>query len=138
MILLDSNVLSALMADPPDERVERWLNRQPWASVWTTSITIFELYFGLELLPTGRRRARLAEILEQIVKELEDRIAGLDSIAAQRTAELMAARQKQGRPRDLRDTLIAGIALACHATLATRNTTHFEDAGIPLINPWKA
>jgi toxin FitB len=50
----------------------------------------------------------------------------------------MAARNKKGRPGDLRDTMIAGIALAQHAALATRNPAHFEDASIPLVDPWSA
>jgi predicted nucleic acid-binding protein len=48
----------------------------------------------------------------------------------------MASRHRKGRPVELRDTMIAGIVLACHATLATRNTPHFEDLAVPLINPW--
>lgn len=49
---------------------------------------------------------------------------------------VMASRQEKGRPGDLRDTMIAGIVLARHATLATRNITHFEDLSVPVINPW--
>jgi predicted nucleic acid-binding protein len=50
----------------------------------------------------------------------------------------MASRQKKGRPGELRDTMIAGIVLAHHATLATLNITHFEDLSVPVINPWLA
>jgi hypothetical protein len=49
---------------------------------------------------------------------------------------LMAARKMQGRPRDLRDTMIAGIVRAHHATLATRNLSHFDDISAPLVDPW--
>jgi len=45
-------------------------------------------------------------------------------------------RHKKGRPGELRDTLIAGIVLASNATLATRNTSHFDDLSIPVVNPW--
>jgi predicted nucleic acid-binding protein len=48
----------------------------------------------------------------------------------------MASRHRAGRPGDLRDTLLAGIVLAHRATLATRNTRHFEDLSVPVINPW--
>jgi predicted nucleic acid-binding protein len=50
----------------------------------------------------------------------------------------MASRQRLGRSRDLRDTMIAGIVLARHASLATRNVTHFSDIGATIINPWVA
>jgi hypothetical protein len=39
---------------------------------------------------------------------------------------------------DLRDTMIAGVVLAYHAALATRNTAHFDDISAVLINPWAA
>ena len=56
MIILDTNVLGALMRSVPDATVVRWLDRQPAESVWVTSITLFETRFGLALLPSGRRR----------------------------------------------------------------------------------
>jgi predicted nucleic acid-binding protein len=48
----------------------------------------------------------------------------------------MASRHSKGRPGELRDTMIAGIALAQHAALATRNTANFDDVPVTLINPW--
>ncbi len=138
MILLDTNVVSALMHELPVNEVWDWLNRQPRTSIWTTSVTIFELRFGIEIMALGRRRAALTQAFLSLIDKVEGRIAVLDRDAAERAAELMALNQKQGRPRDLRDTMIAGIALARHATLATRNTAHFADSGVPLINPWMA
>jgi predicted nucleic acid-binding protein len=56
--------------------------------------------------------------------------------AAKQASDLMAERHRKGRPVDLRDTMIAGIVRAQRATLATRNTAHFEEAAIPIVNPW--
>jgi predicted nucleic acid-binding protein len=50
----------------------------------------------------------------------------------------MASRKPQGRPGDYRDTMIAGIALSTRATLATRNTVHFADLSVSVVNPWTA
>ena len=61
-----------------------------------------------------------------------------DSAAATEAASLAAERQKAGRPVDLRDTQIAGIALARHATLATRTVRHFRDLKVPIVDPWAA
>jgi predicted nucleic acid-binding protein len=47
-----------------------------------------------------------------------------------------AYRQRKSRPVDLRDTMIAGIVVARHATLATRNVIHFEDLSVPVVDPW--
>src|SRR6266542_4231105 len=110
MIILDTNVLSALMRKAP---VVAWLDRQPAESVWITSITLFEARLGLALLPAGRRRQALETAFVQLLEEdLQNRVLDFDSAAASEAASLAAERQKAGRPVDVRDTQIAGIALA--------------------------
>jgi toxin FitB len=137
VIILDTNVLGALMRSVPDAAVVRWLDRQPAESVWITSITLFETRFGLALLPSGRRRQRLELEFDRLLREdLENRVLDFDSAAATEAASLAAARQKSGRPVDMRDTQIAGIALARHATLATQNLRHFADLEISIVDPW--
>ena len=114
-----------------------WLDRQPAESIWITSITLFEARFGLALLPSGRRRQRLESEFDRLLHEdLENRVLDFDGAAATEAATLAAVRQKSGRPVDMRDTQIAGIALARHATLATRNVRHFADLEIPIVDPW--
>lgn len=138
MILLDTNVLSALMRQSPDAEVIRWLDRQPRASIWTTAITLFEVRFGLQVMSLGRRRTLLVAAFERLIVEvMQNRLAPFDGEAAQYAADVMAVRQKKGRSGELRDTMIAGIALASHATLATRNVKHFEDLSITVVNPWE-
>jgi predicted nucleic acid-binding protein len=137
MIILDTNVLSALMRRIPDNHVIAWLDKQPRTSIWTTSVTILEIRFGLQTMPVGKRRAALMRTFETVLADkIGRRIAPFDMAAAQQAGDLMAVRYKQGRPGEMRDTMIAGIVLACHATLATRNTSHFEDLSLPFINPW--
>ena len=137
MIILDTNVLSALMRTIPDAAVLEWLDRQPADSVWITSITLFETRFGLALMPAGRRRQLLEAAFDDLLREdLENRVLDFDSAAATAAASLAAARQKSGRPADMRDTQIAGIVLARRATLATRNIRHFVDLKISIIDPW--
>jgi len=138
MIILDTNVLSALMRQTPDRNVIVWLDKQPRTSVWTTSVTILEVRFGLQVMPLGKRRSLLIREFETVLDKIGYRVAPFDAAAAQQAGDLMASRQKKGRPGDLRDTMIAGIVLAHHATLATRNITHFEDLSVPVINPWLA
>ena len=111
---------------------------RPRTSIWTPSITIFEIRFGLEIMPTGKRRAVLIEDLEKLLTSINHRITPFDTEAAQHASTLMASRKMQGRPRELRDTMIAGIVLSRHATLATRNMSHFDDLSTPLVNPWSA
>jgi predicted nucleic acid-binding protein len=137
MIVLDTNVLSAFTRPVPDKAVIAWLDAQPRSSVWTTSVAIFELRFGIATMPDGRRRALVEERADRIISEIiEARILPFDAIAADASAALAAVRQRQGRPGELRDTMIAGIAIARRATLATRNTRHFDDLPVPVVNPW--
>jgi len=137
MIILDTNVVSALMQQQPDPQVVDWLDRQPSESIWISAVTLFEGRYGLALLPDGRRKTLLQESFEAlIVQDLQSRIAHFDVTAANQAAELASQRKARGRPVDMRDTFIAGIALARRATLATRNVKHFADLAIPVVNPW--
>lgn len=138
MIILDTNVVSELMRQAPDARVIAWLDRQPRTSIWTTSVTILEVRFGLQIMASGRRRSLLVQAFEAMLDKMGHRIAAFDAAAAVQSAELMASRQREGRLRDLRDTMIAGSVLTQHATLATRNTAHFQDLSVPVIDPWAA
>jgi toxin FitB len=135
MVILDTNVLSAVMS--ADKNIIVWLDRQSRVSVWTTAITLLEIRFGLETMSSGRRKIEREAAFERVLTDkLEDRVLPLDEHAALQTALIMAARHRAGRPRELRDSMIAGIALAQRATLATRNVRHFDDLSVPVIDPW--
>ncbi len=137
MILLDTNVLSALMRSEPDPVVVRWLDRQPPESIWTTSITIFEVQYGLELLAEGRRRQQLEKAFASVIEDdLENRVAVFDQRAGLACGKLAAENRRAGRPVEIRDVQIAAIARTRKAALATRNLKHFEGTGVELINPW--
>jgi predicted nucleic acid-binding protein len=138
MIILDTNVLSALMRQAPDKRVVDWLDQQPRTSIWTTAVTVLEVRFGLQIMASGKRRSALVQAFDGVLDKIGHRVAPFDAAAAQQAGDLMASRHKKGRPGELRDTMIAGIVLAQHATLATRNTAHFDDISAPLIDPWAA
>ncbi len=136
MIILDTNVLSALMQQTPNQQVIAWLDRQPASSIWTTSVTVLEIRYGLEIMAAGRKRTLLLQAFEALLEKMGRRIVSFDADAAMQTAELMASRRRKGTPADLRDSMIAGIVLARRAGLATRNTSHFDDIPAQLMNPW--
>ena len=137
MIILDTNVLSALMRQVPDPPVVQWLDLQAPQSIWITSITLFESRLGLALVPDGRRRRALESAFARLLEDdLENRVLPFDSDAALQAATLAAERQRTGRTVDIRDTQIAAIAQARRANLATRNLRHFEGLTVAVINPW--
>jgi toxin FitB len=137
MIVLDTDIVSAIMRS--QEEVVGWLDRQAASSIWTTTITVFEIRSGLEAMPAGRRRASSeAAFAALLADDLAHRLLSFDAGAAEEAARLAAGRRLAGRTKDARDTMIAGIALAHNATLATRNVRHFEDLRVPVVDPWTA
>ncbi len=87
MIVIDTNVLSALMREVPERPVVDWLDRQAAESIWITSITLFEARLGLALLPKGRRRKALESAFDKLlVEDLEGRVLDFDQPAAEAAA----------------------------------------------------
>jgi predicted nucleic acid-binding protein len=137
VIVLDTNVLSALMQREADPAVVAWLDLQPSESVWTTAVTVFEIRFGLELLAPGRRKRQLEDAFSRALDEdFQGRILAFDAEAAENAASRAAERRAVGKTVDFRDIEIAGIVSARRAALATRNVRHFMDLGIELVDPW--
>lgn len=135
--MLDTNVISALMRRGQDAVVERWLDAQPSESVWTTSITVFEIAMGLEQLVTGKRRTELERSFATLLdRDLESRVVTFDLPAAVAAGRVAAERRSLGRPIEIRDAQIAGIAIARKATIATRNVRNLSALGAPVVDPW--
>ena len=139
MIVLDTNVISELMRRSPDPTVVRWLDGQPTESIWTTSITLFEVRWGLDLIAPGRRRRELEVAFEQLIADdLQGRVQLFDAPAANAAGSIAAKSQRSGHGIEVRDLQIAGIVAARRARLATSNLRHFEGVGIDMVNPWSA
>ena len=127
------------MLDEPDADVVRWLDQQPLRSIWTTSITVFEVRFGLARMDASAKKRRLSTLFDTLLNEdIRGRVFDFDTLAAERTAALMAELQDAGRSIDLRDGMICGIALVRRADVATRNVRHFAATPVSTINPWSA
>ncbi len=137
IIVLDTNVISELMRDNPDQSVVDWFDAQPTNSLFTTTITQAEILAGIELLPDGRRKNNLFQLAEYFFTSIFiGRVLVFDSDAASTYAEIFAQRQTLGRPISQSDCQIAAIARCQGATIATRNVTDFEGVGVELIDPW--
>ncbi len=137
MIVLDTNVMSALMRTTPEPAVVAWLDIQPPESIWTTSVCIFEIRYGLNILPPGRKRERLERAFDlTLTEDLESRVLDFDRPAALAAARISANFRTAGKNVEIRDVQIAGIVSTRQGTLATGNTKHFVEAGIALVNPW--
>jgi predicted nucleic acid-binding protein len=139
VILLDTNVISEPYRSHPDSAVRKWLNTQVQRDLFLCTPVLAELHYGVELLPPGTRRKRLAEWVRYVEEEeFPDRILAFDRSAAREFARVATIQRRRGRAGGQMDVLIAAIALSHGAVLATRNVIHFADLGLDLINPFNA
>ena len=133
--LLDTNVLSEMTREVPHPGVIAFLAEQE--DLWLPSLVVHELEYGIQLLPQGRRRDHLQALLTSIVSTYADRILPLDRPAAESAARLRAQARRMGRPLDLGDALIAGIAQSNVLTIASRNVRDFDFVDVTVISPWE-
>ena len=139
MIILDTNVLSELMKKAPDMEVVKWADGLAYESFWITSITVMEIQYGINLLPTGKRKASLQQNFEDVLsKSFYNRIADFDSEAGKKAAMIGAKFKSVGKNVNLYDIQIVGTALMRGGVVATRNEKDFRDCGVEIINPWKS
>jgi predicted nucleic acid-binding protein len=137
MIILDTNVLSELMRPTPSARLVAWVAKQSATELFTTSITEGEIFYGIELLPKGKRRQGLLAAAEAVFAEdLAGRIFGFESEAARVFSKIAAHRRALGRPISHADAQIAAISQVRGAKLATRNVADFQDCGLEVVDPW--
>ena len=137
MIILDTNVISELMRPMPATQVVRWIDKQAAAGLFTTSISEAEIFYGIELLPRGKRREGLLAAAEAMfIDDFAGRVLGFDSNASRPFAAIAARRRALGKPIGHADAQIAALTRLHGAALATRNVADFDGCDIPLIDPW--
>lgn len=139
MILLDTNVISELWKPAPAPQVLQWLDAQATETLFLSAITVAELRYGIATMPNGKRRRIFQERLDaEVLPVFADRVLPFDLAAAQSYAELMANARTKGLAIAQADGLIAAIATAHDLSVATRDASPFEAAGVAVINPWVA
>ncbi len=136
MIVVDTNVTSELMRPSPSPAVTAWVQARDATGLYTTSITLAEVRYGIERLADGRRKDLLRSAAEDVFSAFADHILAFDATAAVDYAAIVSARDRTGAPIDGFDAQIAAICRAHGATLATRNIKDFHDTGIEVTDPW--
>ena len=137
--LLDTNVVSESARRRPEPRVAAWWSAQRSAELFVASITIGELVRGARKIPEPATARRYDEWIRQFVMpRFEGRILPFDARAAFLWGDIMAARDREGRPMPPMDGQIAAIAMLHTLTLVTRNVRDFRGLEVPILNPWDA
>lgn len=132
MIVLDTHVISELMLSTPDARV---MAQQSVAGLFTTMLTRAEIFYGLALLPQGRRHDDMVVAAQQMLDVyLAGGVLSFDIDAAMIYAEIAAGRRRIGKPLSQIAAQIAAVVRSRGAELATRNVPDFVDCGIVVVN----
>lgn len=137
MIVLDTNVISALMRPETNAPVIDWVDARRASDLWTTAVSLMEIRTGLLLMPAGKRREMLTSGFDRLLGGLlRGRLLPFDASSAEQASKVALKQQRRGKNVGIGDIQIAGIALANGAALATRNIKDFHDLDIPLVDPW--
>lgn len=137
MILVDTNVVSEAMSARPDPLVVSWLNAQAAETLYLPSVALAELLFGVGAQPEGGRKARLTAALDGLLALFPGRVLAFDQESARRYADMAVAARAAGRTLSVADGYIAGTAASRGFAIATRDTRHFQDTGVQIIDPWQ-
>ena len=138
MILLDTNVVSEAMKPLPNNMVLNWLNAQVAETLFVSSITFAELWFGVAAMPRGQRKLRLEDTVAGLADMYKGRILNFDLDAAKTYAQLAVLAKSKGQGFPATDGYIAAIAATQQFIVASRDTGPFSAAGVEVINPWSA
>jgi predicted nucleic acid-binding protein len=131
--LVDANVLSEPTKPAPNGKVVDWLSANE-RNLVVDSIVLGELCIGVHSLPAGRKKARLEQWFDGLTRTLD--CLPWDAAATRRWARLVVELKRKGRILPLLDTMIAATALEHGFTVATRNVSHFEPAGVKTFDPF--
>ena len=134
MFLLDTCVVSEGMRQVPDSDVDIWLRKQRNDELFISAMTAGELLFGIERLPTGRRRRVLESWYAATVSVgFDGRILPFDFAAS----EFWARLRSRHNVANTVDSQIAATALAHEFVVVTRNVRDFAYEGLKVLNPWR-
>ena len=138
MIVVDTNVISELMRSSPAREVVGWVRDHSQRDLYTTSVTLAEITYGIEKLDAGRRKDFLKSTADEIFAAFDKYVLAFDRPAALHFAKIVTNRARAGNPIDGFDAQIASICRSHRAALATRNVKDFEGTGIEILDPWAA
>lgn len=135
--LLDTNVVSELIARRPDGRVVRWVDGLEPGSTYLSVITVGEISKGIEKLPDSRRKDTIREWLSgDLLLRFEGRVLTIDVDVMLTWGSLVAESESRGRTMPALDSLISALALHHDLVLATRNEDDFRHTRTRILNPW--
>jgi tRNA(fMet)-specific endonuclease VapC len=136
--LLDTCVISELVAKKPNPRVLEWIDSIDADGVYISVITVGEITKGIEKLPNTKRKKELIDWLEnELLIRFQDNLIELDVNILIQWGKLNQRLEISGQRAPAIDSLIAATALEHELILVTRNESDFVETGVEILNPWK-
>ena len=135
--LLDTCTLSESIYPQPHPGVFDWLRRHH-DDCAIAAASFAEIHYGIACLPHGAKRNRIQAWALELAQQFDGRILATDDAVWRQFGDLKASLRAIGRMQDALDMVIAATALRNGLALVTRNTRHFQDTGLTLVNPWDA
>ena len=137
--LLDTNVLSELRKPKPERRVVEFVASTPMQQLYVSAVSLAEIRYGIELSADPQKRAALQNWLTFKVRPMFDRARtlGVSEDIVLKWRLLLEDGRKTGHTFSQPDLLIAATAAHHGLTMASRDSTHFIRAGVPVFNPWE-
>jgi predicted nucleic acid-binding protein len=136
--LLDTCIISELMAKRPNQAVVQWIDSVDEDRLFLSVITIGEIRKGIAKLADSPQKLELQEWLsDHLLSRFSDRIVVIDTGVMSDWGQLVGNLERVGKPMPLMDSLIAATVLHGDFVLVTRNEADFESADVRMLNPFK-
>jgi toxin FitB len=136
--LLDTNILSELRRAKPEPKVLAFVGAQPLDLLYVSLVTFAEIRFGIELVADAPRRAELSDWLAHKVRPMfEQRVLAVSEDIMFKWRLLVEDGRKVGHTYSQPDLIIAATALQHGLTIVSRDTSEYEKARVPVLNPWQ-
>ena len=135
--LLDTNVVSESIKPHPNPGLTAWLEEVDEDRTFLSVITLTELRYGIDRLPSGKRRHPLEEwAAVDLPARFEGRILAVDPAIAELCGRIIARSEAIGRRMEVMDAFIAATAAIHQLTVVTHNVSHFEPILKDVLDPW--
>ena len=135
--LLDTNILSELRRVRPEPKVLAFVAANPLEQLYVSTVTFAEIRFGIELVTDVHRRAELNDWLEHKVRPMfNERVLPISEDVMLKWRLLVEEGRKIGHTFSQPDLIIAATALCHGLTILSRDTSDYDRARAPVVNPW--
>ncbi|HEX8409305.1 MAG TPA: type II toxin-antitoxin system VapC family toxin [Thermoanaerobaculia bacterium] len=135
--LLDTNVLSDLRRPKPEARVVQFVASRRLDLLYVSVVTFAEIRFGIELIKDAARRMELNDWLSNSLRPMfDDRTLEITEDIMLKWRLLVESGRKSGHTFSQPDLIIAATALHHGLTVVSRDTSEYEQANVPVLDPW--